>query len=100
MAAGKLWHVRFRQWDGAVGAERGDGPVVRRGAMFSKDRRTVGGQLAFDIVVVLDGDRQAGEPARMVGALVPESLRLRAGLVQKADGQGIDGGLNGGGDDG
>jgi hypothetical protein len=63
--------------------------------MFRKDRRAVGGELASDIVVVLDRDRQACEPARMVGGLAAKGFRLRARLVEETDGQGVNVGLHG-----
>jgi hypothetical protein len=66
-----------------------------RWAMLRKDRRAVGGQLAFHIVVVLDGDRQTREPARMPGGPSPESLRLGSRVIQETNGQCINVGLNG-----
>src|SRR5262245_4236992 len=95
MAAGKLRYVRLGQRNGTIRAQRGDRPVVHSRAIVREDRRAIGGELAADIIVVLDRDRQAGEPTRVVVGLAPERLRLRPRLVEETYGQCVNEGLYG-----
>src|SRR5262249_15072321 len=95
MAARKLRDVRLCQWNGAVRTQRGDRPVVVSRAMLRKDWRAVGGELASHIIVILDCDREAGEPARVLGRLAAEGLCPGTGLVEETDRQGVDAGLHG-----
>src|SRR5262249_23268495 len=90
MASSEFRHVRLGQWDCTIGAQCCYGAVICRRAVFSKNRRAIGGQLSSYVVVGFDGHWQPREPARIVAVLSFKALGMVPRFVKKADRQGID----------
>jgi hypothetical protein len=87
VTAGEFRHIRFGYWNGTIGAQRRDGAVIGRRAIFSENGRAVRGQLPGDIVVILDRDRQARKPARVLARLCSKTFCMLPRFIEETNGQ-------------